>query len=455
MTLYIPHTAAPGTLENVVESTCVSVGTRDYECDVCKSKVVGEIYQEALGHDYVWKFVDKNGSDDGMYHFIGTCQREYDGVRCTEQGYTCDYASVREPWVVVIAEPTCAYEGLVHYIIEDTEGVRLTVQVRMPKTSHTLNGVRIDDAKAISATTKGVKLFSNTSTTIACSGDGVPGYFTCEECNEIVQISVVFPHTKPASLPVEAIVEATCEKYGTVTYNCAVCGNKVIETIAPEGHNLVATTTYDYMRDVITVTMKCTRTYRDSEGYEVVCGKTFTKVIVDGRNFKNTKTYGFKLVEDVKATCANEGHKSYSFTIKDFEYPVTVASVKYNNVIKNVTNAAGETQYEEDGVTPKTVVVKVPEVVEKADKIKVTLNCTVSYVIDKLDHKFVQTEAKDVDGNVIYDADGNAVMEDKIFTFEVVEDGRAYIVSYKLCKDCGKVVEVDKVEKPVDEEAAY
>lgn len=75
----------------------------------------------------------------------------------------------------------------------------------------------------ISSTKKGVSYFGNSYIKLACDGNGVPGYFKCDDCVQIISVSVKKPHT-----PDESTIEITDD--GHKHYTCSVCGQSVDET---------------------------------------------------------------------------------------------------------------------------------------------------------------------------------------------------------------------------------
>lgn len=423
--LYKAHTIKEGTLTKH-PATCTTPGTRDYTCTVCgdDKPIVDEKYEDALGHDYAWTSVDKEGSADGKYHLVGICQRELtDGAGKTEIcGDKKDYSSAKPFEANVILEPTCAREGQTNYTIVNDDGTTSTLKVVVSKLNHTLNGKKINDREPVSSTTKGVSFFGNSDTKLACDGNGVPGYFKCDDCGQIISINVKKDHTRPTADKIE-VDPASCDHYGTETYTCEDCKNPVVEIIEPLGHSLKATA--EYINGNIVVTITCDRKFNVGTEEERACDAQFGKKTISNVKFTE-KEYNFKVLVDDKATCAHDGLKKYSFELKDYTYTVTNGKV-----------VDGKAQ-------------------DVAGTKKVTLECTVQFVTDKLDHAYVQTAQLDKDGNVVLDKDGKPVMVDKVFTFEIVEgegdDAKTYIVPVYICKDCGKVVEAgEKYLKPADD----
>lgn len=428
VTLYKPHTIKDGTVVTH-PATCVNPGTRDYTCAVCEGEaanIFDEKYENALGHDYQWVILNKSESEDGKYHLIATCQRERENAQgvselCLEDGCRLDYLSVKPIKCEVVLIPTCVREGFNRYTITTEDGSTKVINATISRIMHKLNGEYIDYNKPVPSTKKGIKYFGNSNVSLACDGDGVFGYFTCDECSEIVSIKIKKPHARPSDIPEENRVAATCDNYGYVSYVCESCKKAAIDLIEPLNHSLSVTATYE--SGDLKIKIACDR---DGCGYENI-------TVVENVKF-NEKEFNFNVVTKEAASCVKEGLTIYSFTLKDYKYSVVRGKVT------ETVSAEGnkQLQVENSGV----------------DTIFVDLAGTVTLVTARLDHNYIKTEKLDESGNVVVGADGKPVMIDKIFTFEVVEGtgatARTYVVQSKVCKDCGNSVEIGRYEKPAD-----
>ena len=378
VTLYMNHTPISDDKVSVVEPTCTEDGERTFTCLVCDEEV--HEWLPYLGHDYDCTLK----SDEDWDYVVIQCRR-------------CDYTDTiqgRVAYYEIIILPICQQEGLKRVGFDSISGDREFFYVAIAKTSHTLNGKFIDDTKPVDGTMDGVKLFASANMGAVCS-DGVPGYFTCDVCREVVSVTVVFPHLKPATISEDEIVHATCEKNGQIKYTCERCGENVCEVIPCLEHEIKPSATYNGS-DVI-IDIVCAR-----EGCDFSDTVRLGNVHFDEGYYNDYKNFRFiKVIRDRGATCADEGCRGYSFGI-DYAYETDKGTVK------------------------------------------VVLDCYVELVIGKLAHSFVLTPALDEDGNPIF-SNGYPVMENKIFTIEVVEDGMTYLVRYKLCADCGTPIMEEKI----------
>lgn len=399
VTLKIDHKAPEGTV--ATKATCTTAGVRSYTCEVCETPVVDEVVEAKLGHKY--EYTEPVKGEDGKYTITGTCVREVsEGRTCGDQKvYTFDSLENK----VVVRKPTCQEKGLTQYFVT-IDGVATTLSIETAEIPHVLNGKDVDLSKPLDLATKGVKLFGNTTTPACSNENGVGGYFVCETCNEVIAANVITAHTKPATIPEENITPATCANNGKIVYTCEVCKKPNCEEVIPAtGHAFKTAVEHAYnsVTGVHTLTVKVTCTNKDCAYNE--------KEVVTTKDFSEEK-YSFVKLVDQPATCANEGLTKYSFVV---EHKATVASKE--NTYK--------------------------------------LDCTVEFITDRLAHSFVKTAKLDDDGNEVLDDKGNVVLVDKIFEKEIVEgegdDAKTYILKVKICKDCGKVILVEKVEKPADD----
>ncbi len=246
--LYISHTIKTGTYTNS-PATCIKDGTESYYCTACEENIVDKVYEKASGHEYNWTIVDKENSEDGKYHLIGECCREFEnneGVYelCKDEGYKLDYVSVEPITCEILIRSTCQKQGKSVYTITKSSGTTEKIVVNAARVQHVLNGKKVSYYKPFPVTTKGVKLFGNSEGRLTCDGGAVGGYFVCEKCDEVISIMVIKPHTPPVEIAEGNEQKPTCTKEGWIKYDCTVCETKgVVETVEPLGH--------DYKRTII------------------------------------------------------------------------------------------------------------------------------------------------------------------------------------------------------------
>ena len=312
--LYIPHTLKEGTYKysNV---TCVKDGTGSYYCTACEQNIVDEVFEKALGHEYNWTIVDKANSDDGKYHLIGECCREFENEQgvyelCRDDGYKLDYISAKPITCETLIRSTCQKQGKTLYMITKSNGTTEKIIVNDARLSHLLNGNDINYYKPIPVTTDGVKLFGNSGSKLTCDGGAVGGYFVCETCNEVINIMVIKPHTQPVKIAEGNEQKPTCTKEGWVKYDCIVCKTTgIVETVEPLGH--------DYKRTIIDkadskdgkyhLVCVCQRKRTNKNGVLALCTEDGNEVEYVSDEPITEKT--------VKATCSNNGKRIYTLAI--------------------------------------------------------------------------------------------------------------------------------------------
>ncbi len=218
--------------DNYQAPTCVTTGWIRYNCTVCDTADVYEVL-EPWGHDYKAEVIDKADSDDDKYHLVYVCQRERlndDGVLapCAEKNCTVEYVAASIAFTTIL-EPTCYSEGKRKYVLTDENGGTTEVIEIIPKLIHKLNGVEVNVdevwvfADISELENSGLKLFGNYEGRISCS-EIVGAYFQCENCGDIIAVSVRLAHT-----PDESGVKETDDGYRH--YTCDVCKDEIDEII--------------------------------------------------------------------------------------------------------------------------------------------------------------------------------------------------------------------------------
>ena len=258
--------------------TCDTDGKGMVYCIECK-QIINTVIP-ALGHDYESELITK----DGKAVLVLTCKIcEKVEERVIEK--CSDYVPA-----------TCVSEGSITYscIVED--GKTLSITLKIEKTSHVLNGVRVGDS--IHADTKGLVEFGGLEATCATNGKGM---FTCEYCDGKIFTVTYRDHTLLEDT-VEVIEQATCDKAGKIKGVCSECKLDVESEIPATGHDCKYTVkTKASILEVGVVTVTC---QKDDCNFVIEC-------------------YLPKLNSDIyKKTRLEDGRIKYAYNL--YEYGITV-----------------------------------------------------------------------------------------------------------------------------------
>ncbi len=231
--IYKNHLLDKGTVINA--ATCVSSGLKKFECADCDYSFEQVI--NAVGHTYKYTLTRIEDADNDytndVFSYVGTCKNC--GVSNT--AVTVNY---NDPALKHTVKPaTCTATGSNVY---EYNGVKTTVEI--PKNDeHILNSVI---AKYVLAgkdgvtgsgysyklSIPGITIFADVD--YACSefsGELYNGYYTCEACNQIVNIDVFVDHLGDRT----TVSQPTCNADGTVRVDCINCGEDKITSIVQTG----------------------------------------------------------------------------------------------------------------------------------------------------------------------------------------------------------------------------
>lgn len=196
---------------------------------------------QAFGHHSdSWK-VSVEPTWDNVGTLTGMC------MVCGNVVEMCIPACSDEAYVVTNVTPenaSCSVTKKGTFTIE-IDGQKIVIEVvAIPGSMHKLNGQMVDDKatkifdSVEALNNAGYKLFGN-PTTFPCD-EASSAYFTCDECDEIVAVTVRKRHDS-ADHSAKVVKAPTCEKEGIIEFDCVTCGNTVQETIPAVGHD------YKYM----------------------------------------------------------------------------------------------------------------------------------------------------------------------------------------------------------------
>lgn len=320
----------------VVPPTCEEEGYTGKTCTICGHAADKTDVKEPLGHDWSEEYyVVEDGrticEDGGMY--VRVCSRcdlveskvtEPIGHRCEDWAVSttptaknagelkgsCENCGKQQTktlpafdseegkafytYTVTQEKKYCTDEGKGTYSFEIDEQ-SFSFEVTIAPTQHTLNGKTATEwlnksENAYSVDITGIKEFPDDHAT--CTKHG-KGYYTCEECGEMVYVDTYKEHTVAQWTDKEG-EKATCDDAGKQIGYCSVCETEVERDVPALGHSY----TYKFVKEsdnTFTLIGTCTR-----DGSHVTTEKGLTGV----------------KEESTPATCTQEGLIVYTY-VKD------------------------------------------------------------------------------------------------------------------------------------------
>ena len=263
----------------VVPPTCEEEGYTGKTCTICGHAADKTDVKEPLGHDWSEEYyVVEDGrticEDGGMY--VRVCSRcdlveskvtEPIGHRCEDWAVSttptaknagelkgsCENCGKQQTktlpafdseegkafytYTVTQEKKYCTDEGKGTYSFEIDEQ-SFSFEVTIAPTQHTLNGKTATEwlnksENAYSVDITGIKEFPDDHAT--CTKHG-KGYYTCEECGEIVYVDTYKEHTVAQWTDKEG-EKATCDDAGKQIGYCSVCETEVERDVPALGHS--------------------------------------------------------------------------------------------------------------------------------------------------------------------------------------------------------------------------
>lgn len=295
----------------VVEPTCTENGSKTFTCKDCLNPAVTEVI-DALGHNVEepsYK-LEKVGE---KYVLTTMCSRK-------DCGHVISVDEYDEAEREVLTEATCKAEGTEKFTVTLEDGTKHSVEGKIAKTSHTLNGMLVDseefavnlhESGAFYATTPGLKNFADNE--FKCE-DIVAGCYECEFCEELVYVQVYQNHNY--DLNAAGAVKPTCTENGSAP--CTLCNE--IKTIDALGHTYTTTIT-----DLVAPTADSTGTATYSATCSVCDAETAGHTITGTITLPELDTEDAYTVVEDKATCVKPGLDKYSYVYNvDSKNKVTV-----------------------------------------------------------------------------------------------------------------------------------
>ena len=303
----------------VVPATCGVPGSESYVCAVCHTTVTKEL--TALVHEYAYTMVTSDTDSDGIDDWAvitGTCVHgDLHVVADPAKTYVAYDGALAALDKVVKTPATCEVDGIITYSWTPAGSTTpVTADVNVGKALHKLNNEYIDDQE-VHYVGNGIIAMGN-STPACDSLTPGQGMFTCEVCEKPISVPVKQAHTKPATGVV--VNDADCTNPGSEEYDCAVCGEHIVNPIDALDH----IEEYDYDTLVEpeanvagSIKVVCTR-----EG----CGVEIHTVVIPALSEASNATgSNYTFVVKSEATCQGDGVTTYTYV--DATYGAVVFDV--------------------------------------------------------------------------------------------------------------------------------
>lgn len=243
----------------VSEGSCTAPGTVTGTCLYCEAEKVS-MDIPALGHDYQFAMVE--AVTEGQYTITITCSRcefSTEGTvkaTVTEEKITCADKEADENatgyYVYTITEVVSETESAVTNALTtyDADGkLPVTIKVANDNVYHkTITGDLVlegQEVNIVEFANKGVVEGDNKAScegydeSTATGGTKGEGSFTCQLCEETVNVVTVRTHTWDEG---KVTTPVTCTTDGEITYTCSFCKGPKTEAIKAEGHTWVVDT---------------------------------------------------------------------------------------------------------------------------------------------------------------------------------------------------------------------
>ena len=199
----------------VGETVCADGGIKARHCNRCFIKESEAV--AATGHVVAeWDLVNdalltKEGKLTGACEFCGTKDVEFKLPALNDTDYTVETVAA-----------TCAKGGTITYTYNGE--VEYSVVLNTLKAGHILNGQNYENYKVggvipywVGGVSEFIKPFADAPFT--CSDNAQAGHFTCEACEEIVPVSVLYTHNGPSTVT----SKPTCTVEGSMKVDCDNC----------------------------------------------------------------------------------------------------------------------------------------------------------------------------------------------------------------------------------------
>ena len=209
--------------EVVKPATCTEAGEKKGYCTDCAAEVTEPI--EPLGHNYEYE-LKKVGE---TFTLTGTC------TVCDDVTEETGLTGVETE---IVREATCSERGLVRYTYTDADTEEtVTLEVETATIPHTLGGKSADEWEnadgTYDTTVPGITEFKGEEATCGTEGKNGKGWYTCEECEEMVFVETHKPH----NFEEYEEIPATCTTEGSRTGTCTDCGEETTEVIPMKPHS--------------------------------------------------------------------------------------------------------------------------------------------------------------------------------------------------------------------------
>ncbi len=200
----------------VGETVCADGGIKARHCNRCSIKESEAV--APTGHIVAeWDLVSdalltKKGELKGACEFCGTKDVKFELPVLSETDYTVETVAA-----------TCSKGGTITYTLKNDE-VKYSVVLNTLAAGHILNGQNYENYKVggvipywVGGVSEFIKPFADAPFT--CSDVAQPGHFTCEECEEIVPVNVLYSHNGATTV----VSKPTCTVPGSMKVDCDNC----------------------------------------------------------------------------------------------------------------------------------------------------------------------------------------------------------------------------------------
>lgn len=354
------HTPAEPVQENVVEPTCVAIGTYDEVtyCEVCHVELKREKKQntELAEHKKPEKPTIENFKE-ATCKDLATWEEAYYCTVCGEEAWDRVYVTDPEAkyadhtWVEdkdnpKTVQPTCYSVGTGYYYcaVCGVENEKDTFEI--PKLPHTYGEVKEIPATCVA---QGGKVRECTVKDCPATAEGHFDYIEVYPINPDAHNWQLVPEGEESDPVGSHSRAATCTKNGVNAYVCTLCGARYAEEIPALGHETVvveaiAPTCVDVG---FTAGLACTR--EDCDGKEAKYPKDYpsdnqAKDEKTGRLYKlltapkEVPANGHVALDTIDtthdATCTEDGYVTYKCAVCGLNYNVDVKAKGHDYVLK-------------------------------------------------------------------------------------------------------------------------
>ena len=337
------HVEKEGT-KVVVEATCTTDGSIDFDCSVCLEHVHKVVPATGI-HNMVYTIAEVLGADGQVASYTVSGECSMCGMKVAD-------IKAKKVETEVIKPATCTETGEVKYTVTLPNDDIIEIKGTIDKTAHKDSKGNFVDTYTdinryewkLNGDNGEFKLRENEDPTCATGGFNV--YYLCSECDELIAVPAVISHTAPEGFAGKTVV-CTAEEAALAAnqYECQVCHQTVSPIVA--GHTFGQVTGVEEDKDADGT----------KEWYAVkVCSVCNHKEYLNNGE-PITIAEDAEPIKSEASTCEVAGYDIYDVEVKDGEKTVTIqitiakalANHKYANGTE-ITPAEREKVHALDGI---------------------------------------------------------------------------------------------------------